>query len=71
MTKREMVARIEAEGIDPVDVSLAAVNAFRVALWEKSGVSVGFMEAVVEMYGKDEDGGMEGDWIRMDGECRV
>ena len=68
MTRREIVSMIKQEGIDPCEVSLAAVSAYRVAFYEKSGQPLSFMEAVREMYGKME---MDGDWLRMDGECRV
>ena len=68
MTRREIISMIKQEGIDPCEVSLAAVSAYRVAFYEKSGRPMGFMQAVVEMYGKDE---LDGEWMRMDGECRV
>ena len=64
MTKREIASRIEAEGIDPCDVSLSAVAAYRVAYLEKSGHPKTFMEAVVEMYGVDQGD----EWLRLDGE---
>jgi hypothetical protein len=70
MTKREIAYQIEQEGIDPMEVSLSAVSAYRVEYFEKSGRPMGFMQAVVEMYSKDE---MDGDWMRLDGEieCRT
>ena len=37
MTRREIAYQIESEGIDPLEVSLSAVNAYRVAFYEKSG----------------------------------
>ena len=70
MTKREITSMIEQEGIDPMEVSLSAVSAYRVAYYEKSGRPMGFMQAVREMYGRDEG---DGEWMRMDGEieCRA
>ena len=71
MTKREIYNLIEAEGIDPFDVSCSAVVAYRVAYYEKTGHIMGFMEAVKEMYG--EDCNKNGRWLRMDmrEECRA
>jgi hypothetical protein len=53
-----------------MEVSLSAVSAYRVAYYEKSGRPMGFMQAVREMYGRDEG---DGEWMRMDGEieCRA
>jgi hypothetical protein len=70
MTKREIAYQIEQEGIDPMEVSLSAVSAYRVEYFEKSGRPMGFMQAVVEMYGGDEQ---DGEWLRLDGEieCRT
>ena len=69
MTKCEIVSQLEQEGIDPANVSLSAVNAYRATYFEKSGHVMGFLMAVREMYGKGEQGQ---EWIRMDGkiECR-
>lgn len=52
MTKREIVSQLEQEGIDPANVSLSAVNAYRATYFEKSGHVMGFLMAVREMYGK-------------------
>ena len=70
MTKREITSMIEQEGIDPMEVSLSAVSAYRVAYYEKSGKPMEFMQAIREMYQRDEG---DRDWLRMDGEieCRV
>lgn len=69
MTRREIVSQLEQEGIDPVVISLSAVNAYRATFYEKSGHTMGFLRAVREMYGRGENGR---EWIRMDGEveCR-
>jgi len=55
MTKREIAYQLETEGIDPCEVSLSAVSAYRVAYFEKSGHTMGFMEAVREMYKVESD----------------
>ena len=70
MTRREIASQIEQEGIDPMEVSLSAVSAYRIAFFEKSGRPMGFIDAVREMYGGDEQ---DGEWMRLDGEieCRV
>jgi hypothetical protein len=70
MTKREIMTQIQAEGIDPCEVSLSAVSAYRVAFYEKSGHTITFLEAVKEIYGRDRN--KSGRWLKkeMKVECR-
>lgn len=74
MTKQarhEIALQIKAEGIDIFQVSIPAVQAYRVAFFEKSGEKLEFIQAVREMYGKESDEDME--WLRqdMEMECRA